>query len=67
MPKKMRIKPGSVAKNVPLRITISNDHFEALKWMEEQSGVRVPALGAAAFQAGLAQVQKRFAIDAETN
>ena len=57
----------SEKKNVQLRVTISNDHFEALQQMEERCGVRVPSLVAAAFKAGMPEIQKRCAIDAETN
>lgn len=54
-------------KGKSLHLTVSNDHFEALSQMVEHTGIAMPQLAKVAFQTGLPHLQKRFAIDAETN
>lgn len=54
-------------KNRQLRITISNDHFEALLQMQERSGFKVSSIGASVFRAGFPEFKKRYAVDVETN
>lgn len=54
-------------KNVQMRVTVSNDHFEALEGLASSTGIKLPTLASIVFKAGVPLVQKRFAVDSETN
>ena len=66
MPKK-NTKAGTRERKVQIRIAISNDHFDALKSLENTSGLPSYTLAAVAFKSGMPLIQKRFAIDHESN
>lgn len=60
-------KKNTRIKGKSLHLTVSNDHFEALEQMVQTTGIVMPQLARVALAAGLPLIQKRFAIDAETN
>ena len=62
-----KTKKNQEKPNVQIRVRISNDHYEALRLMESATGLAFHELAAATFKQGVPQIQKRFAIDAETN